>query len=289
MLMSFYYFAGFDLDRIKHMRVVGDSGAYSARSQGVEISLDDLGKWGAKWRHRLFWLATLDVSGNVKQTRQNFLYLQYEYGLDTIPSIHQGDDPRELDWFADRGVDFLGLGGVAGGVAKNGAVMRWLVAVFRYAQKNHPEMRFHGWGMTTRTTRVLPFWSVDSSSWGSSYRYGVLNLRNPVTGKTHTIKTNGRDAFKPENARLLMDHYDVDPSRVAVSTSETRPDIVRVSALSQAVWEEQMRRMHRPGVTAPKWGIMNDMGLPTTGPHAILADSSTKNIPTLDGVRGEYD
>ena len=74
-LVSFHYFGKGDLDRLAGLRVIGDSGAYSAKMQGAEIKNDELAEWIHKWKHRLIWAAALDVAGNTKLTRANWLTL----------------------------------------------------------------------------------------------------------------------------------------------------------------------------------------------------------------------
>ena len=280
-LASYHYARNWDLDAINRVQIIGDPGAYSARTQGITITTDELGQWADKWRHRLLWVAALDVAGNQPQTRRNWEAMNREYHLQSVPSIHMGDDPHMLDYYANRGCDLIGLGGLAGSSGKAGAGMRWLITVFRYAQEAWPGLRFHGWGVTGRETQQLPFWSVDSSGWGSGYRFGTVPLRDPRTGRARSYRTDGKAAFEPDTARLLTEYYGMSPAKVAVSNASTRPDIIRVSALAQMTYEKRMRSMHRPGISTPSWGIMNTMGLPTDGPTVALADSSSTNLGYL--------
>ena len=280
-LVSFHYAENYDLNRWPYFRIVGDSGAYSARSQGVTISVDDLGAWAAKWRHRLYWVAALDVAGDQAQTRRNWERMNRDHGLQSVPSIHMGDDPRMMDYYVERGCDFIGLGGLAGGQATMRGQMRWLVSVFRYQQRTHPEVRFHGWGLTGRDSMMLPFWSVDSSSWAAGFRWGIIPLRDPRDGKRLDFRADGRTAFTEPYASILRNHYGTSPARVATSNPDTRPDIVRISALGQMCYEKRMRRLHRPGITAPSWGIMQDLGKPNTGPNVVLAGSATASLDAL--------
>lgn len=288
LLASFHYARNWNLDEIQFGKLIGDSGAYSARTQGVKVSIDELGEWAIRWRHRLFWVAALDVAGDQKTTRRNWEAMNRAYGLQSVPSIHAGDDPRMLDYYAERGCDFIGLGGLAGGMGSNKAGMRWLIQVFKYAKEAWPGMRFHGWGLTTGLTSRLPFWSVDSSSWGSGYRYGMIPLRDPRTRKRVPVRTNGRDAYEPGNARLLTRYYKTRPSEVAVNTAATRERIAWVCALTQTIHETRMRELHGP-IAAPSWGLMNANGCPTDGPHVALADAHPGrlgNVSRLIGVHG---
>lgn len=71
-LVSYHYFADYDLDRLPNLRLIGDSGAFSAKSQGAEITPAALAEWGRKWSHRLSWLAALDVIGDPGATYRNW-------------------------------------------------------------------------------------------------------------------------------------------------------------------------------------------------------------------------
>lgn len=286
-LVSYHYFKGYNLDRFAGLRVIGDSGAFSAHHQGAEITTDQLVAWAMKWRHRLCWVAALDVIGNAAATRRNWQEM-VRSGVPGVPTVHFGSEPELLDYYADQGVDFVGLGGMVGRPAP--AQMRWLVSMFRYARSNHPEMRFHGWGVTHAKALQLPFFSVDSSGWGGGYRYGRLTLRDPTSTKVHTLDLNGRETYSPEVARLLRDHYGVNPSEVATSGPHNRLLMVRLSALSASVQEQQFRRLHRrTPIPAPQWGRLVAPGQsssPTAppGPHYHLAGTGQcRDLTTTEG------
>lgn len=272
-LVSFYYFAKFDLDALDFTTMIGDSGAYSAHQQGTEVSTADLVEWASRWSHRLAWLASLDVIGDAAATRRNWEQM-CAAGLPGVPTLHAGGDWREMDWYASQGVDFMGLGGLVLGVnMAPAAKMRWLVQVFKYAQERHPNMRFHGWGITRKQYLRLPWFSVDSSYWAAAaHRYGVLDLRHPRTGRILTIALDGKQAYQPEVALLLRDHYGCNPSDIAAIAPANRQLRVQLALLSASVQEQQWRRLHRhSAITAPAWGRLGGWNYPTNcGPHYHL-------------------
>lgn len=270
-LVSFYYYPKYDLDRFKACTIVGDSGAYSANTQGAEITPEQLTAWAKQWEHRLAWCASLDVVGDHEGTKRNWNDM-CETGIPFVPTIHFGTPYTEMDYYAERGVDFMGLGGVAGGSYSPATVFRWLVGAFQYARDNHPQMRFHGWGMTQSAWLRLPFFTVDSSGWGASYRYGRMALRHPKTGKVFNVQLDGRSTYTPEIAQLLADHYGVTPSRIAKSGPENRLLMVQLSALSASVQEQQWRHLHRRSkITAPKWGRLGGWNYGTPPPYQHLS------------------
>lgn len=273
LLVSMHYYKNNDLDRLAPCRVIGDSGAYSAKKLGIVINTSQLVRWTQLWHHRLQWVACLDIAGNVPQTRKNWLKM-VDAGIPAVSTLHLNDDPAEMMWYRDQGVDFLGLGGLAGSGATPSDMFRWLIKVFKFAEENAPEMRFHGWGVTARDILRLPFFSCDSSGWGSSYRYGRVVLRDPLDPtKRYPLELNGKGKkmFTPEVASLLQEHYGVRPSQIAKSDPSNRFLLVKLSAMSASVQEQHWRRQHRKSnITPPKWGHLGGWDMPQ-GPNQHLA------------------
>lgn len=163
--------------------IIGDSGAYSALTQGARIDLDQFGAWAQEYRDVFRWIASLDVLGNPQASWANYQALRAAGVGDVVPTIHLHTPPAEMDRYVADGATLIGLGAVS--VApKDDAALRWLVACFRHARDHHPHVRFHGWGIAVmRYLRALPFWSVDSSGIGAAYRYGSARLLDPTSGR----------------------------------------------------------------------------------------------------------
>ncbi|SLG40066.1 Uncharacterised protein [Mycobacteroides abscessus subsp. abscessus] len=272
-LVSFHYFRTYDLDRLAGLRLIGDSGAFSAASQGVTITVKDLAGWARQWKHRLAWVASLDVIGDADGTRKNWHQMVDVHGIEAVPTIHFGADPKTMDYYVERGVDFLGLGGLVGIKAQKDKQLRWIVAMMRYARDHHPQVRFHGWGVTAPALLRAPFWSVDSSGWATGVIYGRLKVSDLRTGKDHTVRLNGKDVYRPEVAKILREQYGIKPSEIATSSGANRVEVVRACALTASVGEQRMRRMHG-AITAPSWGariVLDREPAPAPdGPHVHL-------------------
>lgn len=271
-LASFFYFADQDLDDWPDLTFIGDSGAFSAWSTGVTITTKDLAEWATQWHHRLKWVAALDVIGNPVKSYSNWRDMVDIHGVNAVPTIHFGTHPSELDKYGRRGADLVGLGGLVKVPAK--AQMRWIISVFKYAKEHWPDMQFHGWGCTSQGHFRLPFYSVDSSSWTAGFRFGTFSVADPSNGyKKIPIQTNGRDVYKPHIAKVLTSYYGMSPKKVAYSTAETRPDIVRVAALSEAAVEDQFRKKHGR-VKEPAWAVNQKAITTNTGQRSLhLADT----------------
>ena len=279
-LCSFHYYRDCDLDQYANLNIIGDSGAFSAESQSAKISTADLAGWAKQWRHRLSWVAALDVIGNPAATRRNWHEMVESHGIPGVPTIHFGANPKELDYYAAREVDFVGLGGMVG--KHTAKQMRWLIAVFRYARDKHPDMRFHGWGVTADSVLQLPFYSVDSSGWTQAFRFGTVILRDPHTNDRIPVALDGRGVLHPKVARLLLDHYGVNPVHAATSHAGNHELIVRMAALSASIQEQWFRRKHGP-MAAPAWGWLG--GNPGTGPNIHLAAGMVGPGSNSDPIR----
>jgi len=266
------------MEKIAPCRVIADSGAFSAKQNtetyqfGNAVTTKALVAWTKKWEHLLCWVACIDVA-SAEQTKINWDRM-CQSGLQAVSTLHVGDHPSTMDWYAERGVDFLGLGGMAGSYISDNAKMRWMIDCFKYARENHPDMRFHGWGITHAKFLRLPFFSVDSSGWGSSYRYGRISLRNPLTGETLPCVLDGKSIYDAKNKKLrelLIEHYGVSPSEIAKAGPANRVLLVKLSALSASVQEQEWRKTFRKQpIYPPSWGRLKGWTL-GDGPNQHLA------------------
>lgn len=303
-LVSFHYYRTIDVGAMSRggLRMIGDSGAFSALNTGVPIDLVEFAEWAKRWRDSLLWIASLDVIGDAAGTWKNYRTLRDRYDLHVIPTVHYGADPSTLDRYAAEGVDMVGLGGMVGRKGQPKHLLRWCLSVFRYQRDHHPNMRFHGWGVTQKLlVNSLPWYSVDSSGAGAAYRYGRLVLYDPETYRTVTIAMNAMDVYK--HANLLRKHYGVRPVDIAASTSTTRRALIRASARSNQLVEAHLRRKFH--VSSPTYGMQASAG---TGPsihvslsgehkqlvagphiHTSLADGQHENAALLsDGPHVHY-
>ena len=252
-LVSFHYFKDRDIADMKRwgLRLIGDSGAYSAASQGAPINIQEFAEWGARWKDNLAWVASLDVIGDKEASWTNYAWLRNQ-GLDVIPTIHYGCDPKEVDRYVAEGVDFIGLGGMVGRKSEADRLLRWTLSVFRYARDKHPQLRFHGWGVTHRQlTMNLPWYSVDSSGFSSAYRFARLSLFDPAKGMMTNIELDGKQIYK--HVDLLKRVYNCDPDDVKISTPDRRRQLVRLAISSVQKLEEFLRNRHQ--VTPPTYGV----------------------------------
>jgi len=272
-LASYHYYKKNDMSALHRggLRVIADSGAYSAAALGSTIDQDEFAGWAIKWRDSLAWIAGLDVIGNDAATYRNWQSMRRTYHLDFVPTIHYGVTGDAMDKYVDEGVDYIGLGGMVPFKSEPKRLLRWALAMFRYARDNHPHVRFHGWGVTHPDLITnLPWYSVDSSGWGAAYRYGRLALFDQRQGKFVGILCDGKDAHRH---RVLVTKYGVTPADIAKSTPANRPLLCRVSARSYQALEDHLRARHP--VSAPTYGLNTLAGRPA-GPNVHLATSGPR-------------
>ena len=274
-LVSYHYAKTWPVDyyAAEGLRLIGDSGAFSAESKGARIDIEKFAEWATQYRSSLAWVASLDVIGNANESWDNYKTLRGTFNLDVVPTVHYGSPPESIDRYAADGVDFIGLGGMVSRSSSPDQLLRWCLTMFRYARDKWPDVRFHGWGVTHRKLVTLPWYSVDSSGFGSAYMFARALLVNPVTNETLTYPLNGKDSYK--HSELLLKHYGLRPQEVAISTPQNALLMARFMGKSAQNMEDAARRKHR--VSPPKYGEL----MPATGTHVHYATGSKFVIESL--------
>lgn len=258
-LLSFHYYRDTDLDRLcaafpTPPQVFADSGAYSAKSVGADVQLDEYVAWLYRWRHLFATYVNLDVIGDERSTWDNQQEMEAQ-GLQPVPVFHGGGDWGYLDRYC-AGHRYVALGGMV--ASDDRAVVRWLVQAFLRGRATGTV--FHGFGQTNlRMLRTFPWYSVDSSAWGAGHRYGMLNLwddelcrwvrcklgdHRQVMRHAPLIRVHGGDPqamTRPEFGLLGQRGKD--------RVDEYRAERAAVIGVNAAAWlrmEAWMRRHHGP-------------------------------------------
>ncbi|WP_371793846.1 hypothetical protein OIE91_11305 [Streptomyces albidoflavus] len=284
-LASFHYFPRTDMaDLLADLRsaydgpveLFADSGAYSAATLGTPIRLADYAAWLREWGPLITTAATLDVIGDPKATAANTAAL-HDAGHPVLPTFHVGTPWSVLEDLCARH-PYIALGGMVPHSASPKPVMRWLVRAFAIAR--HHGTRFHGFGQTAHTANVnLPFYSVDSSSWTASTRYGRLPLWDDRAHKIRGVPLN-QPADVHSHARLLQAHG-LDPTAVA------RTGFGQRAARERDAYEAEQRMLL--GAAAEAWRHYGSMlqarhqvqpprGWQAPGTVLYLADVKTRNF-----------
>jgi hypothetical protein len=98
---------------------------------------------------------------------------------------------------------------------------------------------FHGFGLTNWTIlKSLPWYSVDSTSWGKGFRFGRVPVFDYSRGRFVDVQL-GHFEHAP-----LIRQYGFDPEDFADRDRNKRSNICTISALSYMVAEKWLREIH---------------------------------------------
>lgn len=152
-----------------------DSGAYSAFTLGLNLSIDDYIAFIYKYRKIITCYANLDIIDDQLKTIEHQDIME-ECGLSPIPVFQY----RAPFWFAEElaeRYDHVAISGPSD-MSLTAYHMFASSAILKMRQKN-PNIKIHGFGVTRPAfLEDLEFTSVDSSSWNVG-RYGSAWLYNP--------------------------------------------------------------------------------------------------------------
>lgn len=289
-LLSYHYFKKTDLDRlvermpIKPM-IFADSGAYSAFTQGADIKIEDYAAWIRRWEHLFTTYVNLDVIRDPKATSQNQAILE-RMGLEPIPVFHTGTDFKHLDRLMKR-YPYIALGGMV--KAEKKATLRWAATCHKRAEDYG--CVFHGFGQTSMENILsIPWYSVDSSTWASSFLYGRIDV---FDGRRFHQCLVGNRASVMRLAPLIRE-YGFDPNVFADRSLYHRSYAVKLASVSWHRFEAFLRERHGaieiPNRAAGAHIFQantrgDDLQLSSEGLHLYLAAGNGSNNNEVDVVK----
>lgn len=198
---------GYKKDPIKgdFKKMLLDSGGYTARVKGIDI---DVNSYIAYINHYGIELAfNLDTADPAK-TAENLKLLRAQTKAKIIDIYHYSDyrDPALRESVLERcmtGDDhaYMAVGGVAGVNTTKDVLVGFLDYVF---SRTRDQVKVHGLGMTTKALLWrYPYYSVDSTTWLTSARYG----RSEAIKDTRVQQVRSRSI--PYKKRMVVDiqHY----------------------------------------------------------------------------------
>lgn len=244
-LLSYHYYKNADLDALfakyftkPYPEVFADSGGFSAFTQGAKIDLNAYAGWIKRWSHLFTTYANLDVIGSVEGTLKNQHRLE-RLGLSPLPVFHVGEDWSYLERYIND-YPYIALGGMVPHMRFHKRLMPWLVQAFKKAEGKSV---FHGFGATSwPIVTALPWYSVDSSSWGQGFRFGEVPLFDEKKGRFFKVRLgNPKSCYR--YGRLIRS-LGFDPGEFANRERNDRARICAVSALSYMKTEQWLRKRH---------------------------------------------
>lgn len=220
LLFSYHYFKDDDLgelvglfDGVTEVDVFADSGAYSAWSCGKTIDVDEYIAWVNRWKHLLTVASAPDVIGDAEASTRATERMRTEVdGIPVLPVFHVGEDWGVLEHWRDR-ADYVALGGMVPYARDRKVLPVWLAKCFEVA----PKTAFHGFGMTAwKLLRRFPWYSVDSSSWTSGFRYANPALFDSARGRF--VAVDMRSGKSLLRNRALLASYGIRPSEARAAS-----------------------------------------------------------------------
>lgn len=286
LLWSYAYARNMDMDQflgelsVRRLRFFADSGAHSARTLGIHIDLESYADWVKRWGRWFTVYANLDVIGAPQATLRNQLLLEREYGLHPMPVFHTGEPFSVLARYLEDGYTYIALGKLLGNTAA--ALNPWISKAFKMA---HGTAVFHGFGMTNWTMlKRFPWYSVDSSSWGSGVRYGALKLFH--AGRWFNIRLGDRDAVSKH--RKVLDAYAIPWAAVSRGNYD-RQQVAGACAAAMYRAQHWLSRLHGPVPLPQGKGYPPPaVGAADRPPQVVPAMGSEAHIYLSDGAQEQH-
>lgn len=202
-----------------------DSGAFTATTKNVKIDIHEYIDF-IKQYDTIKQYCNLDVIGDAAASLKN-LKIMEKHGMSPLPVFHYGEDPEKYLVPMIKKYDYIALGGLVGASSK--ALIMWLDTIFaKYIcdENGFPKIKVHGFGITTfRIMFRYPWYSVDSTTWVTNTRLGMLII--PIHRKTGFA-------------------YDVPPIKIPVSfrSPSLKEANKHISTLSENHREVLMQYLH---------------------------------------------
>jgi len=137
-----------------------------------------------KYKKQISAYVNLDIVYHAEESWDNQKIMESN-GLRPIPVFHYGEDFKWLYKYVDE-YDYIGIGGVAGGITIQQFVNSLGQRSFDYINAHKPGLKIHGFAVTSfDLMHRFPWYSVDSTTWLKFAAYGqVLVPRlHPRTGE----------------------------------------------------------------------------------------------------------
>jgi hypothetical protein len=209
LLVAYPYFppqVGVIKENADALRLVVDSGAFTAWKAGKPIQLDDYCRFLEGLPIKPWRYFTLDVIGDPHATMRNYETM-LSRGFTPVPIFTRGEDPSVLDDYYKTS-DVVGIGGLVGTAGNRGFVR----GIMRHIGKR----KVHWLGFTPFDfIKVYRPYMCDSSSWTSGARFGSFDL---YMGRGRMIKvTKAEMAEKPSQEILdRVRFYGLDPAGLGI-------------------------------------------------------------------------
>jgi hypothetical protein len=195
-----------------------DSGAFSMFTKGITVDLQAYADFIKTHGDIIHISSNLDVigQGNEQGSYDNQKILE-GYGVDIKPVHHARDKDGWLQRYLDEGYQHIFLGGM---VPETTDYLReWLDHVWEKYLTNPDgtaKVKVHGFGLTVLSLMFrYPWYSLDSTSWVMTSRFGSCYLDLPKAGRSYKVDFSSQsmkrfddnswhyDSLKPAEKRVV--------------------------------------------------------------------------------------
>jgi len=174
-----------------------DSGAFTAKNTGEDISLDEYCSFLDEWGPKLFRYLALDVVGNPEGTDRN-LKEMLRNGYKPVPVHVLGDDQRRMDELFEYS-DYVALAGLRR-PHKGGAPKEYVAAKMKWAAGR--DVHWLGYVREPMIAAFRPY-SVDCASWTAGQMYGAARVYTGH-GKWIAAKFDTRSAILENKSAMAL-------------------------------------------------------------------------------------
>lgn len=178
---------------MKRPKLFMDSGAFTAKSKGQVIRIDEYAAFLRRWEKYITASAGLDVIFDPEGTWKNQKEIErYNLTPQPLPAFHIGEDFKWLVRYVNE-YDYICLGGTATKKYSVQARLEWLDECWgNYLTDSDglPLIKVHGFAATgIDVMRHYPWFSVDSTSWIMSSAMGKAQFyeADPWSGEPDII------------------------------------------------------------------------------------------------------
>jgi hypothetical protein len=212
-----------------------DSGAFSAKSLGVDINIFEYIEYIKRNEDiirkddGILMASVLDGIGDPLQTWRNQLQME-DMGAKPLPCFHFGEDPRYLEWYVDR-YEYITIGGMVR--TKPEDVMNWLDRIWQQYMLDgagRPKLKVHAFGVTTISLMErYPWHSVDSSSWIQAAAFGSI-----YTNEFGVVTVSSKSPSRHDMGRHVFTLSDLERAEVQRMLSKKGFDVERLSTVYES-------------------------------------------------------
>lgn len=213
-----------------------DSGAFSAKTKGVTIDLQEYMTFIKENQEVIEVYANLDVIGDHEATLVNQKAMEDE-GLRPMPVFHFGSPIEYLDYYI-KNYDYVALGGLVR--SNQEALIFHLDNCFSSHicdPQGMPKVKIHGFGLTSlRLMLRYPWYSVDSTSWVMTGRMGSVMVpkynnylidpwKVAISDRSPNKSEAGKHfkTFSPMEQEIITDYLDSKGYKIGKSEFRMEP------------------------------------------------------------------